>query len=100
MFYCHGKAFIRIFGKMNYVIDYNFNVLYPFRDKNFPLWVNLKDTRFDKSVLGSIEFENIIRGRWHSLLAMFNYNTDDLTLIEETIDKIINLTEPYTKQPK
>ena len=75
-------------------IDYSFNVLYPFRDKNFPLWVDLKDPRFDKKVLRSIEFENVMRGRWWILSSMIN--PDNIVYVLETMDKIIQLTEPYS----
>ena len=75
-------------------IDYSFNVLYPFRDKNFPLWVDLKDPRFDITVLQSMEFENVIRGRWWILRSMIS--PDNINKVQETMDKIIQLTEPFT----
>ena len=74
-------------------IDYNFNQLYPYLEQYFPSDLNLKDPRFNINILESIEFENKMASRFRALRDILENNTNELQVLETTIDKIIELTE-------
>lgn len=78
-------------------IDYNNNVLYPFVRKNISIRLGFHDPRFEKALLQSIEFENIIIGRFRNLNDILYNDTNELIVLKSTIQKIIDLTEPNAK---
>jgi len=57
-------------------------------------WGSLKDERFDKTYLASIEFENIFRIREIYLKDILESNTGELEQVRETINRIIELSKP------
>ena len=77
--------------------DFNNDILFPYLNKYFPMVVDLNDSRYDKTILESFEFENMITKR-HLILEEILFNkTNELKILKQAIDNIIVFTEPYAK---
>ena len=78
-------------------MDFNFDVYFPYFQKHFPYDLDFNNPRFDRSILETMEFESIIHRRWRHLKDILYNETNELEVLRSTIDKIIELTEPYVK---
>ena len=76
-------------------LSYNDNYFYPYLQTFLPVNRNLKDPRFDPTILTSIEFENSFNTRLRNLSDILYNETDELIKLENTIQKIIDLTKPF-----
>jgi Family of unknown function (DUF6090) len=74
-------------------VDFARSYLEVYSIKNFQWDGNINDPRFDKNILKSLEFENIIRQRQQDLLDILESSENEKETVQETIDKIIALTK-------
>jgi hypothetical protein len=81
-----------IYAHNNYV-----NHLKPFEKKHF-YWGEddqwLTDPRVDLAILESLEFDNYVLDRYYDLLNIFENSTGELETVSNTIDRIIELSNP------
>jgi hypothetical protein len=69
----------------------------PYLSKHFVWNFNFKDSRNNFAVLQTLEFEYKVKNR-HDLVDQILSSSRELKILEETLDKIIELTKPLNKQ--
>ena len=74
------------------------NHLFPYLNKHFQFEMNLQDDRFDKSILTSLEFENMIKLRRQNLENIISNQENELEILNTVIDEIIRLTKEPDKK--
>jgi len=74
------------------------NHLKPFEKRHFNYTANkkdwLKDSRVDLSILKSLEFDNYVQDRYYNLDQILGNTYGELDNVINTIDKIIELSDP------
>lgn len=74
---------------------YNMQSRYlPAFGENIPGWFEFKDKRIDLNYLSSFQFENIFLSRGADLRDILGNSADELGTVQETIEKIIELSTP------
>ncbi|MBV1887984.1 MAG: hypothetical protein KUG51_01715 [Urechidicola sp.] len=76
-------------------IDFIMNKYEVYISKHFGWKFNFKDERNDFKALQSLEFEYLVRQKY-SLINWILYRTGELKNVQETLDKIIELSNPKT----
>ncbi len=68
-------------------------------DKKVPISYDkgIKDSRVDVSFLGSVEFENMIKRRFHYIDNMFFMAENNDSRLIKAIDRIIELSAPINE---
>ena len=76
--------------------DYVWDQYDPYLSKHFDFNFNFKDSRNNFEVLQSLEFEYKVKTR-HDLVDQILTSSGELKTLQETLDKIIDLTKPITE---
>lgn len=76
--------------------NYVWNQYDPFLSKHLDWNYNFKDSRNNFKVLQTLEFEYKVKSR-HDLVDQILTTSGELKILEETLDKIIELTKPKNK---
>jgi hypothetical protein len=74
-------------------VDFARSYLEVYTIKNFQWDGDINDPRFDKNILKSLEFENIIRQRQQDLTDILESSSKEKEIVHAAIDKIIALTK-------
>jgi hypothetical protein len=73
--------------------DFTANLYEVYMSKHFDWNLNFKDERNDFKALQSLEFEYLMQNKY-DLLNQILYSSGELKILRETLDKIINLSDP------
>jgi len=73
--------------------DHIWDLYDPYMSKHFDFDFNFKDERNDFDVLQTLEFEFLVKSRY-DFLNQILYSSGELQQVQETLNKIIELTKP------
>jgi len=69
------------------------NVYDPYMSKHFDFYFSFKDPRNDFNALQTLEFEYLVKNT-HDLVDQILVSSGELQIVQETLDKIIELSKP------